>query len=259
MALAVPVSPRPPVHVPWSFEIHRLVCDIAWRELTPATQAEVQRLLATESPPESFAESCTWADRVRRDAPYRWTATAHYVNLPRGAAGVDLARDCDTICVVTAIPRFLAGLGNRAASDSVRREALKFVSHFAGDIHQPLHAGYGDDLGGNRVAVRFLGEPTNLHGVWDGDLARALGVGPDDADRLHAAIRPVDRARWLASLDPVTWANESFAITERQVYADLGDGAAGRDYIERNRHTVVERIQAAGVRLGALLNHALGS
>jgi hypothetical protein len=216
-------------------------------------------LLATETPAESFPESCTWADRVRPQAPYRWTAPAHYVNLPRGAAGFDLARDCDTICVVSAIPRFAAVLTDRTQSDSARREALKWVGHFVGDLHQPLHVGYGGDRGGNSVPVWFRGDSLNLHSLWDGRLPAALGLTPARADDLYAAITAVDRTRWLASRDPVAWAHESFALVERQVYADLDAGHATDVYVERNRHMVVERIQAAGVRLAALLNQALGS
>lgn len=249
LAFALVAAPPPPV---WSFEMHRLVCDIAWRELTPTARAEARRLLATETPAESFAEACTWADRVRGNDGYRWTAPAHYVNLPRGAAGVDRARDCDTICVVTAIPRYLAALADGARSDSARREALKFVAHFVGDLHQPLHAGYADDRGGNDVRLLFAGDSTNLHRLWDGQLARAIGLGEADGARLHAAIAPVDRARWRDG-DPVAWANESFALTERQVYAGVDEPG----YVDRNRHAIIGRIQAAGVRLGLLLNRAL--
>lgn len=253
--LALAGAPTPA----WSYDIHRLVCDIAWRELRPETRAAVGRVLGAEHTAEAFAESCTWADRVRSEGPYRWTAPAHYVNLPRGAAALDVARDCDTICVVTAIPRFLRVLADRTASDSARREALEWVSHFVADVHQPLHAGYGDDRGGNSVRLTFFGDSTNLHRLWDGELPRALGLGPASGADLHALIRPVDRTRWQADLDPGTWATESFAIVERQVYADVVDGAAGQDYVERNRHTVIQRIQAAGVRLAALLERALSS
>ncbi|MDH3497838.1 MAG: S1/P1 nuclease, partial [Gemmatimonadota bacterium] len=130
--------------------------------------------------------------------------------------------------------------------------------HFVADIHQPLHAGYARDRGGNSTRVVFLGDSTNLHWVWDGALLTALGLGPHAADRLHAAIRPVDRHLWHDT-DPARWADESFQLVEHQVYVGTGDGPLGAPYVEQHRHVIHHQLLKAGVRLGALLNRLLGT
>lgn len=247
----------PPATV-WSYDGHRIICEIAWRELTAPAKDRIRSLLAFDRKYDRFSESCVWPDEIRRDSTYRRFNTAHYVNLAPGAAGIDVARDCAaTFCVVEAINDFTAVLGDAARPERERMEALKFLGHFVGDLHQPLHAGYGRDLGGNRTRLTFFGDSLNLHWLWDGAMLQRLGLGPEDAEALHQDIRPVDRLLWN-DRDPVTWANESFALVEHQVYRGTETGAAGDDYLAANRYTVERRLQQAGFRLGALLNRLLG-
>jgi hypothetical protein len=251
----------PPVAVPatrWSFEGHRLICEIAWRELTPLVRERVQSLMAADPAYAGFPESCAWADEVRRDPAYGRYTTAHYVNLPRNAVGVDVARDCaDTYCVIEAIRDMMALLRDGGAPTRQRLEALKFLGHFVGDIHQPLHAGYGEDRGGNDTPVQFDGRDINLHWLWDGVLLEQLGFRPSDAARLHAEINPIDRTLW-GEIAPERWAEESFQLVEREVYHGVRDGRLATSYVERNRYTVKRQILKAGVRLGAILNQVLG-
>ena len=98
--------------------------------------------------------------------------------MPVGAAGIDLARDCppERSYVIRAIATPIGTLRNQTVSATDKAEALKFLSHFVGDLHQPLHAGRAEDRGGNAIRVRFLGEETSLHEVWDGGLIAGMGL-----------------------------------------------------------------------------------
>lgn len=245
--------------IAWSADGHRLICAIAWQELTPTARRRVTALLARDTAYSTFADACVWPDEIRRDARYRRYVTAHYVNLPPGAAGFRLERDCSEYCVVQAIRDLTRVLGNAGADPQHRLEALKFIGHFVGDIHQPLHAGYGSDRGGNGVTVRFAGREVTLHWLWDGVLLDAMGLGPAAADSLRANVHPMDRAAWH-DLDPAVWANESYQLVENQVYRGISPGGpVDRTYLERNRYTVEQQIEKAGIRLGALLNRLLGT
>ena len=262
----------------WSGDGHRIVCRIAWSRLSEDARIEARRLLALDPLYGDFPESCVWADEIRslveqgvegvaRLAHY---ASAHYVNTPAGSPGIDPA-SCtrvrqgrpDAPCVVDAIAEFVDSL-THSARDAHRLEALKFIGHFTGDLHQPLHAGYGVDRGGNDTRVNVMGRPDRtLHYVWD-----ALFLEYDGrawhalADSLGAAVRPVDAMLWTAS-DPLRWANESCQIVEHDVYAPLqvdpgaGPAYVGEDYFDRNTHTVMRQLQKAGVRLAALLEPLL--
>jgi len=145
-------TPDEPERPRWGWDAHKMVCAIAWWDMEDATRQEISELLAVDGRYDRFLESCLWADDVRgRDAAYdRWT-TAHYVNLPRGATEFDIERDCaNTFCVVEGI---IEARNVLAASKDINRErldALRFLSHMIGDIHQPMHAGYD---GGGHVSV----------------------------------------------------------------------------------------------------------
>lgn len=253
---SIPSIPSVPSSV-WGYDVHRLICEIAWRELTPRARAGILELLAGDPFSERFSETCIWADEVRRDTVYDRYRVAHYVNVPPGAPGVDPAVHCaDAYCVIEAIRDLVPVLEDRTAPRERRREALKFLAHFVSDVHQPLHVGRPGDQGGNGTAVVFLGEPTNLHVVWDASLAQRHLLDPWDAERLHDLITPADRVRW-ADLDPVTWANESYQIVERVVYRDVQDGGElDAVYAERARYIIEERLLQAAYRLGLILNRA---
>ncbi|HEX9632974.1 MAG TPA: S1/P1 nuclease [Gemmatimonadales bacterium] len=244
---------------PWGYDAHRLICDVAWREMNPVARAAVQRILAGARPHERFSESCIWADEIRNDPAYARYVTAHYTNIPSGRERVDPAVDCaESYCVIEAIRDLTAEVADRALPAAQRRDALRFLVHFVGDIHQPLHVGRPEDRGGNDVHLRFLDELTNLHTLWDAGLVQRALLDPWDGRRLYESIAPAERAAW-GDLDPVTWANESYRIVEREAYRGVEPGAAlGNVYADRNAAIVERRIVQAGYRLGRLLNQLLG-
>ena len=255
-----------PVHETsaWSGEGHRIVCEIAWRRLAPETRTFVTRLLRAEGKP-LFSAACTWADEVR-ETTHRRTASYHYADIPAGAAGFDMARDCGDPkrrCLVWAIDHYVRILADGRRSAAARREALKFVAHFVGDLHQPMHVGRPEDRGGNDVRVSFFGDagrperPLNLHRVWDHEiLSRAEFRWPATARRLEGRITDAEAAAW-GTLDIVAWADETFAVADKFAYPALPSGGAiGNAYYRPALGYANVLIQQAGVRLALLLNRA---
>ncbi|MSR28394.1 MAG: endonuclease [Phycisphaerales bacterium] len=242
----------------WGEEGHQIVGTIAMTRLTPQARAAIIELLGNDD----LAKAGLWADQIRGDSKYDWAKPYHYINLPRTAEMIDLSRDCPTgECVVAAIPKFLAKAADPSLPIDERREALKFAVHFIGDLHQPLHAGYKDDLGGNRIQIVAFGgteaeTKTNLHALWDSVLIRhrSRGEWRTLAGEIAASAPPDLVASWQSNLDSVDWANESAAIT-RMVYKDLPtDQRVGETYYEANIATVMRRLAAGGVRMAAILN-----
>ncbi len=245
----------------WSGDGHRLICEIAWRHLTPEARRFVQGLRSGET--GTFAESCTWADEVRRDRPE--TYNYHFINIPSGLPGMSLERDCgDTAkrCAPWAIRHYAMVLADSSRPVLQRQEALKFLGHFVGDLHQPLHAGRGEDRGGNDIQVSFFGErgtaerPLRLHSVWDSGIMRRASLRwPASAEELAAGISPTDVVAW-SNADVVGWANESFRIANEIVYTVGNGGDIGDAYYRQALPVVKQRIRQAGVRLAHLLNQA---
>jgi hypothetical protein len=203
------------------------------------------------------------------------------VNLPRDAAGIG-EDDCPLAekCVVSAIEADAAVLTSIDATDEEMLAALKFLGHWIGDIHQPMHAGFRDDRGGNHVSTQGS-SCENLHAVWDQCLVEErLGMEPRAiVGEIRAGITDEQRAAWLAS-DAAAWANESFAIARSpdvgycvmvgeacQYEAGNHEYAEGEPknvvvidqaYLDTHAAVARERIAMAGVRLAGLLNQALG-
>jgi hypothetical protein len=181
--------------------------------------------------------------------------------VPAGAAGIDLARDCppERSCVIRAIILHIGTLRDEKTSAADKAQALKFLGHFVGDIHQPLHAGRAEDRGGTAIKVRFLGEETSLHAVWDGGFIAGMGLDWQTlADRLHASILDAERVTWQRS-DVHDWTEESRQLAKVRAYVEPEDGwILGQDYVARNAPEVAEQLRKAGVRLAWSLQAALG-
>jgi hypothetical protein len=232
--------------------------------LSPKAKARLNILLAGRA--ESLADIANWADMVKSSRPE--TAGWHFVDIPVRATGYDPGRDCkDDNCVVAQISLKARQLSDPALLPAIRLEALKFVVHLVGDIHQPLHCADNDDRGGNDIKVRFEGRTQKLHKVWDSGLLDAAAVdGADYAARLFQSITPADRIAW-SSPDPVIWANECFALAKTRIYDRLRlIGSPGphvglillpANYAANEIGTVETQLKRAAVRLAAVLEATL--
>jgi hypothetical protein len=259
-------------------EGHAIVADIAEAHLTPAAISQVMQLLAQEGH-SHLDEISSWADDVRTQRPE--TAPWHFVDIPLEATGYDAGRDCkNDDCVVARIGSFEKVLADKSAMPNDRREALKWVVHFVGDVHQPLHAEDHDDRGGNEIHLSYFKKSTNLHAVWDGKIieqALNLSLGPNysydhdavraAASKLDGAIADVDRTKWAPAnltgdLDQavIAWANDSHVLAQTVAYPDLPASRRGdwSDMYQQEAWPVVQsQLEHAGTRLAELLNEAL--
>ncbi|MGO4263525.1 S1/P1 nuclease [Lysobacter sp. TAB13] len=178
-ALAALLLALPLNALAWGPQGHRLVAELAWEGMTPAARAEADKLLAGEPDP-TLPGIANWADELRAHDPDlgKRSSKWHYVNLAEDECHYDAARDCpDGNCAVAAITAQTAILADRTKPQAERLQALKFVVHIVGDVHQPLHAGYAHDKGGNDFQLAIPGEPErpdgyggNLHSLWDSSL-----------------------------------------------------------------------------------------
>jgi nuclease S1 len=233
---------------------HRVVARLAESRLTPHTREAVRDILDGQG----LADASVWADNIRQ---YRHDADRlHYVNIPLADAVYDPARDCPHgQCIVAAIEHDRRVLADAGASPEERAEALRFLIHFMGDLHQPLHVADDGDRGGNSRAVIFLGHPTDLHKVWDGELIDSSGLSQADyVAYLRQRMQSLD-LKALERGTVVDWAMEGHRIAAEHAYRLLADGRIGRDYLEANRPIVDHALIAGGVRLAKVLNEALAS
>lgn len=214
-------------------------------QLTPKARTQVQLLLSQE-PGQDLASISTWADKHRSPT----TAPLHYINFPRGDCAYQESRDCpEGRCVVGAIHKQAAVLASNAPHEA-RLLALKYLVHFVGDVHQPLHAGFLDDKGGNTYQLQAFMRGSNLHAVWDSGLIKHLGLDTESlSSQLKGRIKP---APWT----PETAAQESCRIVNTAGF--YPERLVTPAYIEHYQPVMLGRLALGGSRLAEMLNEILG-
>jgi len=242
----------------WGPEGHNLVARLADAFLTAAAREQVAEILG---PGVTLASVSSWPDQIRLSRPE--TGSWHYIDIPISLPHLDLKRDCPQgDCVIVKIEDFAKVLGNPAAKLEQRREALMFIVHLVGDMHQPLHCSDNHDRGGNEVQTNFFGQSMNLHSVWDSALLARMG----EEDTLFAAfsndLTPERQKKWARGTVE-EWAEQAHQAAQKIVYGKLPEVASGSpepigEAYERTADALIrQQIEKAGVRLAALLNATL--
>jgi len=258
LALALILLLIPSSLYAWGREGHEIIAIIEEPRLQPEVRDAVVALLEGTT----FIKAASWADKVRN----RQTAPWHYVNIDLADTEYDAARVCpQDQCVIGQIERFRHVLANADGDIGKRQKALKYLIHFVGDLHQPLHVGDNHDRGGNDVDVEFIGEtidpyshkPWNLHAVWDSGIIEVRDRdAPHYAERLNAWLHLQPEGAFQDG-SVVDWALESHRIARDHVYVLPDDRKLGEDYYRANVPVVDQQLAKAGVRLARLLNDAL--
>lgn len=246
----------PSTALAWGPSAHRIVAELAEQDLDARSLLEIRKLLEL-SGANSLADIANWADEVRSDPAQRElsraTSRLHFVNFTDSRCHYDPASICARgQCVVAAIDHYAQVLGERTTSDAERAEALRFLVHFVADAHQPLHAGYRSDRGGNNFQVRIGGKGSNLHAIWDSRILASRRLG------WQAYARQLSRQSVAdSSGNPVLWVEQSCRITrEEPVYPERNE--IDRAYLARMRPLAERQLRIAARRLATLLNRVLG-
>jgi hypothetical protein len=259
-ALGIGVGPA----CAWGDDGHKVVCEIAIGQVKPSTRSAIAELIRADGEFGTFSDACTWPDHPTRRAP------EHFVNLSRDATSLTDECGVSSPCVVTAIAKDFAILSDKAAPQAQRAESLKFLAHWVGDVHQPLHVAFEDDRGGNDIAV--MGECSgSLHLAWDVCLVSAAVGGnvKNAAAELASSIAAAQAQKWKRT-DPRQWADESFRIAEsagtgycvqqgNNCQRPIGGVRVDQAYLDANVPIVKEQLQKAGIRLADLLDRALAN
>lgn len=261
----------------WGPKPHEAIWMAAQEMLAPQAAEAVRELLS----PHSGIGISWWADVYRRQPDGGDTARWHYVNIPLDAPGFDRARDCAPgegdralpggACVVAAVEAMAERVGDPELARPVQQQALAFLIHFVGDLHQPLHVADNEDRGGNLLWVRVGRRTLRFHALWD-----TLVVTAIEEDSAVLAQRVMQRVRQLDAAEragmeggqPVDWANETQRVAVA-LYRGLmrGGGLPPRGgntqatpvvlpagYVAAQGDVVMRQLMRASARLAAMLN-----
>ncbi len=259
----------------WGFVGHRAVGEIAQRHLTPKAKQAVLRILDGES----LAHASTWADEVRSDAAYKHQDTWHYVDYPLGAT-YDPAKASPKGDVIASLIRIRLELLDPGTSRPTKATNIRLMTHFIGDMHQPLHVGNGSDQGGNLCSVTYMDELTNLHSLWDDKIIDSMRLSYTElVNFIDTATKAEFTAATAGNFDE--WAAESASVREGIYPISVGNTAkmelpTERTYCRKNTKDplpdskiipklsyayryenwplIEKRIRLAGYRLAGQLN-----
>jgi hypothetical protein len=240
--------------ISWGAVGHRTVGSIAQKHLTPKALAGVRDLLGGQS----LSDVANWADSVRSLPAYKQTGPWHYINLPLGLDSVAFKNRVENMLeanVYSALVAQMRLITDNTVSRERKVDALKFIVHFVGDLHQPMHVSREEDKGGNTIQLNYDGQGTNLHAVWDSKLIDHTGLDYQQLAAKYDNASAAQIRQWQN--DPVVkWMWESYQITGK-LYAEVDSmhgRSIGQAYYDEHIATVALRLEQAGVRLAGLLN-----
>jgi|tagenome__1003787_1003787.scaffolds.fasta_scaffold20757765_2 hypothetical protein len=265
---------------------HRTVARIAATHLTPAARIRIARILnvpdETAAIADALALGSTWADEIKKDTH---TDDWHFIDITLQDSRSDIQKRCkDENCVLARIRLFTAQLAAQKADGRWSElDALRFLVHFVGDVHQPLHAISDADLGGNCERIDPpINEAKSIHGLWDGGIVNALDASDQAlASRIDSYIGALSAAEHkdFSAGSPEDWTWESHELARKMIYAKLHiptepaifpKGCADAPpeitgfksqvdtlYVDDMKPVVRDQLAKAGLRLARVLNESL--
>ena len=266
-----------PAQAYWEYG-HESVSRIAWEQMRPDTRRQVAallrqgRLLETrDCPVATIEQASVWADCIKPLGDrFAYVYSWHYQNVDV-CKPFNLKAACkDGNCVSAQIERNARLLADRSVPTRERLMALALLVHFMGDLHQPMHAGDHQDLGGNKVAANYgiVSGRANLHSIWDGWLAeRAISTPPSGPSAILAQTPTAERVR-IATGTVEDWSREIWGKARDLAYKTLVGDPCGPGPVERPTLTeeqvrqlipdVRTDVLEGGIRLARLIDDALG-
>lgn len=235
----------------WGQIGHYVTGYIAEQHMSDKALDRVNEILGDTSIPLATV----WMDDVRADRQYDYTSTWHWASIEEGKTYEETEQEEDGD-VIWALEKLIDELKNGKLTETEEREKLKFVMHMIGDIHQPMHVGTGEDRGGNDVRVQWMGEPSNLHRVWDSNIIESFQMSYTEFGNELNTATPDQVEEWQNSTVR-DWAYESVDYRDR-MYDLTYNMRLGYDYRYANKDIVFVRLLQAGVRLAGVLNELYG-
>jgi len=228
----------------WGHKGHALVAEVAFRYLDAKTKQHVLNYLDGMS----IEDAANWMDEMRGDRKFAYMKPYHYVNFERGAA----IEEHDGDNIISALNKTLSELDHlQSMSKDEIRLRLFYLFHLIGDLHQPLHVGFGEDKGGNTIQISFFGRATNLHSMWDTEIIeyKALTLQQElqmnDYKQMELSV--------IQSINVMSWVKDSRSYLKGAY--NLYDGKIGDVYVDANFPVIKQQILKAGLRLASVLEH----
>lgn len=230
----------------WGQTGHHTIADIAQHYVSSSTLDSISKYLANDT----WHAASTWMDELRGNSQFDYMRKWHYINVDKDQAYSPTIENGDN--VVTQLDIAIHNLKNRKnlTAEQVTIN-LKVIFHLMGDLHNPLHVGYGADRGGNDVKVVFNDKSFNLHRIWDTEIIETNQHFKDNISNKQNETKKRELKR-IAKGNATTWFIEARNALP-SVYA-LSSNTITTEYLELGHPVAENLLFRAGVRLGFTLN-----
>ena len=238
----------------WWDKGHKIVCDEAYKLLTLEAKEFFDPLIQEHG---SFGIACLWPDWVK-NGDRKDTRNWHYINLPDSEQNTYKASCPENGCLIDAFHKQMKILNDSNKTIRERAEALWFIGHFVGDVHQPMHVGYPEDKGGNDHKLKFSDNTlTNMHSVWDGQIIEHMdSLFGEQYLLIHVSKKIDNFLQNTQSSEIESWAQESrdLAMHQSVGYRQNALKVVTNEYMESHFAIIQERIALGAIRLSQTLN-----
>jgi hypothetical protein len=240
----------------WGVTGHRVVAEIAQRHLTNKAKREISKLIGIQS----LAYWANWADFIKSDTSWKYAGKWHYVDLPghmEKQAFISGLKALPGENLYTQIQAMEAQLKDESRPLEQRQQALRFLIHFVGDVHQPLHVARDEDEGGNKIMITWFDKKMNLHTLWDEALIDFQQWSYTEYAAVLDVADKTDLAQWQnAALED--WFYESHVLSDKIYDLTPANSKLSYKYNYLFAQTLNDQLLKAGVRLAKILNDILG-
>lgn len=248
----------------WGHDGHTAVGILAINQVRPDVLSELESIVNPLTK-QAMAEACNWPDVYREAEEGEWSTPLHYINIPRGDEVYTESRDCPEqphrtgrpaqYCATEAIKYYAAELSNRQASREQRWRSFAWLCHLVADLHQPMHAGFADDRGGNDVQVSFGDWQMNLHRFWDSSLINKEAGSWQYLVGHLSAFPPVQASSdWTPSMVN-NWTNRSHELATDKAYPPTAN--IDEVFAQQSWELIQEQIRLAASHLALIINTEL--
>jgi hypothetical protein len=251
----------------WGSAGHTAIGILAVNQLQPDALDKLESIVNPLTP-QAMAVACNWPDVIRETEQGEWSGPLHYVNIPRGDEVYLEPRDCPELpdhmssserpmqhCVTEAIKHYAAGLTRPDASGEQRWRSFAWLCHLVADLHQPMHAGFEDDRGGNNIEVLFKDEPMNLHHFWDTALINEQAGNWQYLVGQLSEFPPVQAGSDWSPAMVNDWTNESHKLAMESAYP--ATQTINNGFAQQSWELIQQQLRLAASRLALIINSEL--
>jgi hypothetical protein len=229
--------------VAWGKKGHALVAEVAFNYLDKNTKTIVLGYLDGMT----IEDAANWMDNIKDDHNYDYMKPYHYVNFDKNVEVFERSGS-NIIFILNQTIQELQN--NKNLTKEQIKTKILIIFHLVGDLHQPLHMGYGLNKGGNTIQINYKGQGTNLHSFWDSGIIYDRNIGLKNC--LGANKFSPKEMNKLQTIDVIAWSKESRSLLDT-IY-NTGGAKIKDAYVTSSATTIQSQIHKAGIRLAAILN-----